>query len=119
MIVLSYVLYGLPFAVVVHDAGVTDALEATVERVETGGEYARFGVAHLLVGAAASLVLSALVRNAGVVGITLGTAAVAVPAVVVAAYGLLVFREPENGQTPADETDWESSTPASSDVERQ
>lgn len=93
VIALSYLVYGLPFEVVVRDAALGTALEATVARARTGGEYAAFGLAHLAAGALASLVLSGVVRNLGLVGVVLGSAVVAVPSVVVAAYGLLLFRE--------------------------
>lgn len=93
VVVLMYLLYGLPFEVVVRDAAFTDAVETTVSHALDGGLYARFGLAHLVGGALGSLVLTTLVRNGGLPGILLGTALVAVPAVFVAVYGLLVFRE--------------------------
>ena len=93
VVVLSYLTYGLPFVVVTQDASLGDALGRTVDLATDGGAYARFGFAHLLAGAAASLALSVLVRNGGIPGIVLGAAVVAVPAVFVAAYGLFVFRE--------------------------
>jgi len=92
VVVLSYLTYGLPFVIVVGDTSLGDALGRTVDLATDGGAYARFGFAHLLAGALASLVLSVLVRNGGIPGIVLGAAVVAVPAVFVAAYGLLVFR---------------------------
>lgn len=93
VVVLSYLTYGLPFVVVTRDVGVLSALDRTVDLATGGGDYARFGFAHLLAGAAASLVLSVLVRNGGIPGILLGAAAVALPAVFVAAYGLILFRD--------------------------
>jgi len=97
VVVLSYLTYGLPFVVVTQDVGLGDALGRTVDLATDGGEYARFGFAHLLVGALASLVLSVLVRNGGIPGILLGAAVVAVPAVFVATYGLFVFRDLGDG----------------------
>lgn len=91
VVVLSYLVYGLPFELVVRDVALGTALGSTVDRALDGGDYAKFGMAHLLLGGISSLFLTGLVRNAGVVGIVLGTAVVAVPAVVVAAVGLLVF----------------------------
>jgi hypothetical protein len=44
-------------------------------------------------------VMSALVLNTGLLGILLGTGIAAVPAVFVASYGLLVFRELASGAT--------------------
>ena len=93
VVVLSYLVYGLPFEVVVRDAGVVDALESTVAHALDGGDYAAFGLVHLVIGAAASLALASFVRNTGVLGILVGALLVAVPAVFVATYGLLVFRE--------------------------
>lgn len=93
VLVLSYLLYGLPFLVVVSDTDVRTAIESSVEHAKRGGDYASFGVAHLLVGALASTGLTSIARNIGLPGILLGTAIVAVPALFVATYGLLVFRD--------------------------
>lgn len=93
VLVLGYLFYGLPFVVVVYDARFATAVEVTVSHALDGALYARFGVTHLAAGAVASLVLTAVVRNIGIPGILLGTVAVAVPAVFVAVYGLLVFRD--------------------------
>jgi hypothetical protein len=91
-VVLSYLVYGLPFVVVVADTGVFDALSTTAGLATDGGAYATFGLVHLVVGAAGSLVLSATVSGTGLAGPVLGTALVAVPAVFVAAFGLLTVR---------------------------
>lgn len=90
---LMYLVYGLPFEIVVHDADFRTALETTVSHAFDGGLYATFGVAHLILGAVASLLLTSLVRNGGLLGIVIATLVIAVPAVLVAAYGLLVFRD--------------------------
>jgi hypothetical protein len=92
---LSYVVYGLPFEVVVVDTSVTAALERTVGRARTGGLYARFGIAHLVAGGLASLVLTLLVRNGNFAEIIVGAILVAFPAVFVATYRVLVFRDLE------------------------
>ncbi|WP_327053884.1 hypothetical protein [Halomicrococcus gelatinilyticus] len=92
VVVLSYLVYGLPFELVVSDAPLGAALASTVERALDGGAYASFGFAHLLAGSVASFFVTGLVRNTGVLGVVLGAAIVAVPAVFVATYGLLVFR---------------------------
>ena len=92
VVVLSYLVYGLPFELVVSDAPLGAALASTVERALDGGTYASFGFAHLLAGSVASFFLTGVVRNTGILGVVLGTAIVAVPAVFVATYGLLVFR---------------------------
>ena len=102
VLVGSYLVYGLPFVVVTRDVGVGKALDATVGHAADGGAYAAFGLKHMVAGAVASLALSWLART-GVVGVLVGTAAVAVPSVFVAAYGLLVFRRLGGGR-PADGT---------------
>ena len=99
MLVLTYFLYGLPFEVVVGDVAVREAIEATLSHALEGAPYATFGFAHLLAGAAGSVVVTGVVRNGGVLGILVGTLAVAVPSVFVATYGLLVFRD-LRGRTP-------------------
>lgn len=93
VLVLIYLIYGLPFEIVINDIGLVESIEATVSYALNGGPYAWFGLAHLLGGAVASLFLTTLVRNHGMFGIVVGTLIVAVPAVFVATYGLLVFRE--------------------------
>lgn len=90
---LTYLIYGLPFEIVVRDEGFTSALETTVSLALDGGGYAIFGGAHLVGGAFASAVLTLLVRNGGLLGILLGTVVIAIPAVFIAVYGLLVFHE--------------------------
>lgn len=102
VVALSYLVYGLPFEVVARDCSLGTALSRTVDRATGGGRYAGFALAHLLGGMPASLVLSSLVR-VGVLGIAVGAAAVAVPAVFVSAYGLLLFRgfEPDTDATSA------------------
>jgi len=89
---LTYLGYGTPFDVVARDVGVREALAHSVARALSGGRYARFALAHLAAGAAASLALSPLVR-AGLPGVVVGAAAVSLPAVAVAAYGVALFRE--------------------------
>jgi hypothetical protein len=93
VLALSYLLYGLPFEVVARDADVSSAIAATVGRAGEGGDYAVFGLGHLVAGAVASLVLSGFVRSAGLPGVAIGAVLTAVPAVFVAAYGLLLFGE--------------------------
>ena len=93
VLILGYTLYGLPFVVVVRDAPLATAINATVSHALDGGLYAQFGIIHLVAGAAASLFLTAVVRNIGIPGILLGTVIVAVPSVFVSVYGLLVFRD--------------------------
>lgn len=93
VLVGTYLVYGVPFGVVVRDASLLAAIQTTVSRALDGGRYAAFGFAHLIAGALASVFLSTLVRNGGPLGVLLGTAVTAVPAVFVAVYGLLVFRE--------------------------
>jgi len=121
VVALSYLVYGLPFAVVVDDADLGTALGETVERAKAGGAYAEFGLAHLVAGAAGSFVLSGAVRNLGPAGVVFGTAVVAVPAVIVAAYGLLLFRDfgpSPRGRSPGRDFGTESAADTSSGRER-
>ncbi|MFB6153984.1 MAG: hypothetical protein ABEJ27_07000 [Halodesulfurarchaeum sp.] len=96
IIALTYLIYGLPFEVVVGENSVVEALDASVASALSGGAYAGFGAVHLLAGAVGSVVMTWIVRNGGVLGLLLGTAIVAVPATFVATYGLLVFRDLES-----------------------
>lgn len=105
VIVLSYFIYGLSFVVVVRDVRVLTALSETLEHAADAGDYATFAVGHLVAGAGASIVLSGLVRNAGIVGILIGAVVVAVPAVFVAVYGVLLFRDLDAGSVDAARTD--------------
>lgn len=93
VIAVTYLIYGLPFVIVVTDEDFETSLRTTIDQALSGGRYAGFGVAHLLGGAVLSLFLTTLVRNGGLFGILVGTAVVAVPAVFVGAFGLLLFRE--------------------------
>ena len=90
---LIYLVYGLPFEIVVNDAEFIEALESTVAHALDGGLYAAFGIGHLIVGAIASVFLTSLVRNGGILGIVIATLVIAVPAVFIATYGLLVIRD--------------------------
>lgn len=104
VLVLMYLTYGLPFVIVVRDTSFTEGLRATVSHALDGSLYAAFGAAHLFVGAITSVVLTFLLRNGGVFGILIGTLAVAVPAVFVGVYGLLVVRDRtpiETGEVPS------------------
>lgn len=95
VLVLSYLVYGLPFEIVARDRAFLAALEATVSHALDAGSYAAFGLAHLVAGALASAFLTTFVRGGGLPAVLVGTALVAVPAVFVAVYGLLVFRDLE------------------------
>ncbi|GGL44693.1 hypothetical protein GCM10009037_30130 [Halarchaeum grantii] len=92
VLVLGYLTYGLPFVLVVEDVGVGAALSRSVSDAVAGGAYARFGVAYLLAMLVPSFVLTVVVYGSGLLGVVLGAALVAVPAVFVVAYGVLVFR---------------------------
>lgn len=92
-LVLSYLVYGLPFVVVVEDMAVLDALGETIRLATTGGRYLEYAVGYLVVGTVASFVLTAIVYNLGLLGVLLGAVVVAVPALFLAAVGVLVFRD--------------------------
>lgn len=93
LIVLTYLLYGHAFAIVAHDVSFAEGLETTVDYATDGGDYAAFGIAHLVFGGVASLFLTEIVLNTGVAGVAVGTLLVAVPAFAVATYGVVLFRD--------------------------
>lgn len=105
VVALSYLVYGLPFVVVVEDRGVVDALSRTGDLALSGGRYAAFGFTHLAVGAVASVVLTLLVRTLGLVAVVPAALLVAAPAVFVATYGLLVFRDLTEREPPLPDGD--------------
>ncbi|MFB6125009.1 MAG: hypothetical protein ABEJ59_03530 [Halanaeroarchaeum sp.] len=92
IIVVGYALYGMPFVIVVRDVGVWDAVRASGGYALAGGEYLSYAAGYLLVGTVGSFVLTWLVYNTGIVGIVVGAALVAVPALFLTAFGVGVFR---------------------------
>ncbi len=90
--VVSYALYGLPFVIVVEARGFRSALDRTLQLAGSGGNYPRFAITHVLAGAAVSLPVSSLIRG-GVTGVTVAVALTAPVGALVAAYGVLVFRD--------------------------
>lgn len=92
LLVVSYVLYGLPFVIVVERRRFRPTLARTLQLARSGGVYARFAVAHLVAGAAVSVPVSSLIRG-GLPGVAVAVAATAPVGVFVAAYGVVVFRE--------------------------
>lgn len=99
---VGYLLYGWPFVVVVRDESLTDTLGVTLGLATESRSYVWFAVGHLVCGALASVPLTGLVRNTGLAGVVIGIAVVAVPAVFVGCYGLLVFREAAGGSRESD-----------------
>lgn len=91
IVVVGYALYGMPFVIVVRNEGVLDAVRASVGYALSGGEYLSYGVGYLVVGTVGSFVLTWLVYNTGIVGIVVGAALVAVPALFLTAFGVSVF----------------------------
>lgn len=92
LLVVSYVLYGLPFVIVVEGRRFRSALTRTLQLARSGGVYARFAVAHLVAGAVVSVPVSSLIRG-GLPGVAVAVVVTAPVGVFVAAYGVVVFRE--------------------------
>ena len=92
LLVVTYVVYGLPFVIVVERRQFRSALDRTLQLARGGGDYARFAVAHLVAGAAVSVPVSSLIRG-GLPGVAVALALTAPVGLFVAAYGVLVFRE--------------------------
>lgn len=92
VLVAGYLLYGLPFVVVIEDATVLEAVGVSIGYALDGGEYLAYAVGYLAVGTVGSVVLTAMVYNFGLVGILVGAVIVAVPALFVTAFGVVVFR---------------------------
>lgn len=91
VVVVSYALYGLPFVVVTEQRGLSSALRRTLALAVHSHDYLWFALGHLAVGAVVSLPLSALARS-GVSGVLVALVVTAPVGVLVAAYGVVVFR---------------------------
>lgn len=74
-LVFAYLFYAAPYLLVVEDLGVVAALARSYGWALAGGAYARFAGGYLLAVAGISVVATAVVVNAGAVGIAVGTIA--------------------------------------------
>lgn len=92
-LLVAYALYGWPYVLVVRDDPAFDALGVTLVLAREGGIYLRFAVLHALFAAGLSVPLTVLVRNGGPLGVSVAGVAASLPALVVAFYGVLTFRE--------------------------
>lgn len=90
---LGYLIWGAPYLVVLRDSDAITALAESAEVARAGGDYLLFTIGYALAVAAGSVVLSPLVSTAGVVGVLVGAALVAYPAVVGAAAATIVVDE--------------------------
>jgi hypothetical protein len=93
ILLLGYMLWAAPYLVVLRDLDALTALAASWSLASDGGRYLSFSLAYLLVGAVASALLSPLVSSAGILGVLVGAAIVAYPAVVASAAAAIVVDE--------------------------
>jgi len=89
-LLLSYLVWGAPYLVVLRDSDAVTALVESARVAAAGGDYLLFTVGYALAVAVGSVVVSPLVSTAGVVGVLAGSALVAYPAVVGAAAATIV-----------------------------
>jgi len=75
IVLLSYLLYGTPYLLVVRDEPLEVALDRSVTYARRGGAYFRYGVGYFGGVAVASVFASVVVANFGPVGLVLGMAA--------------------------------------------
>lgn len=91
VIAFSYLFYGTPFLVVTDDDGLVAALERSARLATRNRRYARFFIAVLVGGTVLSVPATAVVVNAGLVGVLVGDLLVAPLAVVVNAAVVALF----------------------------
>jgi len=92
-ILVGYLFYGAPYLAVL-DRGTFDALSESADRALGGGRYFEFGVAYFALAVAASIPLTFLATNAGVIGVVLAAALVAYPSYLGSAATMVVVAEP-------------------------
>ena len=92
-VLLGYLIWGAPYLVVLRDSDALTALAESAAVARAGGDYLLFTVGYALAVAVGSVVLSPLVSTAGVVGVLVGSALVAYPALVAAAAATIVVDE--------------------------
>lgn len=90
---LSYLLWGAPYLVVLRDSDAVTALVESATIAAAGGDYLLFTVGYALAVAVGSVVVSPLVSTAGVAGVVVGAALVAYPSLVGAAAATIVVDE--------------------------
>jgi hypothetical protein len=70
--VLGYLLYAAPYLIVLHDAGLGEALSWSVSLATDGGAYLRYAVGYALAVVAISIPATLVVANVPILGIPLG-----------------------------------------------
>lgn len=90
---LGYFIWGAPYLVVLRDSDAVTALVESAHVAAAGGDYLLFTVGYAFAVAAGSVVVSPLVSTTGVVGVLVGSALVAYPALVGAAAATIVVDE--------------------------
>lgn len=88
--VVGYLLYAAPYLIVLHDAGLGEALSWSVSLATDGGAYLRYAVGYALVVVGISIPATLVVANVPVLGIPLGIVGLA-PVGVVFDSATLVF----------------------------
>jgi hypothetical protein len=72
ILVVTYLLYGTPYLLVVRDAPLAAALSRSVDYASNGGPYFRYGIGYLFGTAALSILSTLFVVNLGIIGLLLG-----------------------------------------------
>jgi len=75
ILLLSYLLYGTPYLLVIRDEPLSVALDRSLTYAQRGGPYFRYGVGYFGGVAVASVFASIVVANFGPLGLVLGVAA--------------------------------------------
>ena len=92
-ILLSYLLWGAPYLVVLRDADAVTAIVESAELASVGDRYLWFAVGYALVVAVGSIPVSVLVSTGGLAGVVVGAGAIACPALVGSAAATIVVDE--------------------------
>jgi hypothetical protein len=77
LLLLGYLFWATPFLVVTRETGLVPAARASLALATDGGRHAAFSAGHLLVVAVASVPVTLVVANGGLVGVLLGAVGVA------------------------------------------
>lgn len=93
LLVLGYLFWGAPYLVVLRDSDAVTAFAESAELASAGGRYLQFSVGYAVAVAAGSVIVSPLVSTTGVVGIVVGAALVAYPALVGSVAATIVVDE--------------------------
>lgn len=93
IVVVGYLVWAAPYLVVLRGSDAVTALAESAELAQRGGRYLAFSVGYAVAVAVCSVVVSPLVSTTGVVGVVVGAALVAYPALVGSAAATIVVDE--------------------------